>query len=117
MAKVILRQKAIEDLNDIWDYTFEQWSENQADKYYASLKFACKEIGENPNLGNEYKAIRRDLYGLKSGKHIIFYYLISEDEIEVIRILHELKPFGCANILMFFLSFYIKKIKQLIYVL
>ena len=23
MAKVILRQKAIDDLNDIWDYTFE----------------------------------------------------------------------------------------------
>ena len=26
---------------------------------------------------------------LKSGKHIIFYQLIAEDEIEVIRILHE----------------------------
>lgn len=31
MAKVTLRQKAIDDLNDIWDYTFEQWSEKQAD--------------------------------------------------------------------------------------
>ena len=89
MAKVILRQEAIDDLNDIWDYTFEQWSENQADKYYATLKFACKEIGENPELGREYNGIRRNLLGLKSGKHIIFYHLISEDEIEVIRILHE----------------------------
>jgi toxin ParE1/3/4 len=33
MAKVILRQEAIDDLNDIWDYTFEEWSEVQADKY------------------------------------------------------------------------------------
>jgi len=33
MAKVILRQEAIDDLNAIWDYTFEQWSEKQADKY------------------------------------------------------------------------------------
>jgi len=89
MAKVILRQEAIDDLNDIWDYTFEQWSENQADKYYATLKIACKEIGENPELGREYNGISRDLLGLKSGKHIIFYHLISEDEIEVIRILHE----------------------------
>jgi toxin ParE1/3/4 len=89
MAKVILRQEAINDLNDIWDYTFEQWSENQADRYYATVKFACKEIGENPELGREYNEIRKNLLGLKSGKHIIFYHLISEDEVEVIRILHE----------------------------
>jgi toxin ParE1/3/4 len=48
MAKVILRQEAIKDLNEIWDYTFEHWSEKQADKYYSQLKYACKEIGENP---------------------------------------------------------------------
>lgn len=89
MAKVILRQEAIKDLNAIWDYTFEQRSENQADKYYLTLRFACKEIGENPGIGKEYRGIRRNLLGLKSGKHIIFYHLISEDEIEVIRILHE----------------------------
>lgn len=89
MAKVILRQKAIDDLNDIWDYTFEKWSENQADKYYATLKLTCKEIGENPEFGREYAEISRSLLGLKSGKHIIFYQIISEDEIEVIRILHE----------------------------
>jgi len=89
MAKVILRQEAIDDLNDIWAYTFEQWSENQADKYYATIKFACKEIGENPNLGREYTEISKNLLGLKTGKHIIFYQLIAIDEIEVIRILHE----------------------------
>lgn len=89
MAKVILRQKAIDDLNDIWDYTFEQWSENQADKYYGTLKSVCKEIGTNPDLGKEYAGIERNLLGFKSGKHIIFYHVISEDEIEVIRILHE----------------------------
>ena len=89
MAKVILRQEAIDDLNNIWDYTFEQWSENQADKYYSTLRFACTEIGENPDIGKEYTEIRKDLLGLKSGKHIIFYHLTSEDEIEVIRILHE----------------------------
>ncbi len=33
MAKVILRQEAIDDLNDIWDYTFEEWREKRVDKY------------------------------------------------------------------------------------
>lgn len=32
MAKLILRQEAIDDLTDIWDYTAKIWSKNQADK-------------------------------------------------------------------------------------
>ena len=31
MAKVILRQKAIDDLNDIRDYTFKQWTKECKD--------------------------------------------------------------------------------------
>jgi toxin ParE1/3/4 len=89
MAKVTLLRKAIDDLNDIWEYTFEKWSENQADKYYESIKFACKEIGSNPKIGKDYAEISKNLLGTKSGKHIIFYRIISEKEIEVIRILHE----------------------------
>ena len=89
MAKVILRQKAIDDLNDIWNYTFEQWSENQANKYYDSLKTTCNELGENPELGREYFGISRNLLGFKTGKHIIFYHLTSTNEVEIIRILHE----------------------------
>lgn len=89
MVKVILRQEAIDDLTDIWNYTLWEWSERQAEKYYEAIKFACKEIGENPGIGKNYTEISKHLFGLKSGRHIIFYHQISEDEIEVIRILHE----------------------------
>lgn len=89
MAKVILRQEAIDDLNNIWEYTFEKWSENQADKYYAMLKLACKEIGKNPEIGKQYNKITKNLLGLHSGRHIIFYQLVDDEEIEIIRILHE----------------------------
>ena len=89
MAKVTLRQKAIDDLNTIWDYTFEKWSEKQADKYYAIIKMACNGIGDNPDIGKEYYGINKNLFGLKSGKHIIFYKQMSNDRIEIIRILHE----------------------------
>jgi toxin ParE1/3/4 len=44
MAKVIFRQEAIDDLNDIWIYTTDEWSEKQADKYYAAIEFACTQI-------------------------------------------------------------------------
>jgi toxin ParE1/3/4 len=89
MAKIILRQEAIDDLTDIWDYTLQKWSENQAEKYYNNIKQACKEISENPNIGRSYDEISKYIFGLKSGKHIIFYHSVAEDEIEVIRILHE----------------------------
>lgn len=89
MASVVLRQAAIEDLSDIWDYTAMRWSEKQADKYYQSIKYACFEIGAIPDIGKEYIEISKSLLGFRSGKHILFYHIISEDEIEVIRILHE----------------------------
>ncbi|PIV51044.1 MAG: type II toxin-antitoxin system RelE/ParE family toxin [Flavobacteriaceae bacterium CG_4_8_14_3_um_filter_34_10] len=89
MAKVILRKEAIDDLNNIWKYTFEKWSENQADKYYEMLKLACKEIGKNPEIGKGYNKITKNLLGLHSGRHIIFYQLITQSEIEIIRVLHE----------------------------
>lgn len=89
MAKVILRQKAINDLNDIWDYTFEKWSEKQADKYYTTIKLSCSIIGKNPDIGKQYDGISKDLLGLKAEKHIIFYKSITENRIEVVRILHE----------------------------
>jgi toxin ParE1/3/4 len=89
MAKVIFRQQAIDDLNAIWTYTYDEWSEKQADKYYASLEFACLQIGENPDLGKEYEEIKRNLLGLRTGKHIIFYQVVNDQKIEIIRILHE----------------------------
>ena len=94
MTKITFRQKAIEDLSKIWDYTMSEWSEIQADKYYSLIKFSCKEIGLNPKIGKEYPGISRNLLGLKSGKHIIFYHQVSENEIEIIRILHEQMDLG-----------------------
>ena len=89
MAKVVLRQKAIDDLNNIWFYTFETWSETQADKYYATIKTACNGIANNPYVGKEYEGINKKLLGVKSEKHMIFYQIINPERIEIIRILHE----------------------------
>ena len=89
MAKFHLTNKAVEDLAQIWNYTYNEWSENQADKYYNLLLDSCQEIAENPNRGKKYDLVTERLLGYKSNKHIIFYMIISNDEIEVIRILHE----------------------------
>lgn len=88
MAKYHLTNKAVEDLADTWNYTFEEWSENQADKYYLLLLDSCKEVAENPNLGKQYDNVTDQLLGYKSNEHILFYQIISSNEIEIIRILH-----------------------------
>ncbi len=89
MLKICFRQKANDDLNNIWNYTYENWSGIQADNYYSTIKFACLKIAKNPKPGKSYREIRENLLGLKSGNHIIFYSWISKNKIEVIRILHE----------------------------
>jgi toxin ParE1/3/4 len=89
MAKFKLTNKAVEDLSRIWDYTFEVWSEQQADKYYNGLITYCLEIAENPDLGKKYEGISKQLLGMKANQHIIFYRTLSESHVEITRILHE----------------------------
>ncbi|WP_298115381.1 type II toxin-antitoxin system RelE/ParE family toxin [Flavobacterium sp.] len=88
MVKFHLTNKAVEDLSKIWDYTFEIWSEHQAGRYYFELLQDCQEIAKNQNLGRNYNEIINDLLGYKSNQHIIFYRIINENEIEIIRFLH-----------------------------
>lgn len=88
MAKYHLTNKAIEDLTEIWNYTFDEWSEKQADKYYSLLLDSCQEIAENPNFGKEYTIVADNLLGYKSNLHIIFYMVLTNTEIQIVRILH-----------------------------
>jgi len=88
MAKYVLTNKAVKDLSDIWEYTFDNWSERQADKYYQMLIENCKELSKNPNLGKNYEGVLNRLFGLKTGRHIIFYRIENANEIEITRILH-----------------------------
>ena len=88
MAKYHLTNKAFEDLAEIYSYTFEEWSEKQAEKYYLMLLSSCEEIAENPDLGKKYDIVTENLLGYKSNEHLIFYLKLSNTEIEVIRILH-----------------------------
>ena len=93
MAKFHLSKEAVEDLDSIWLYTLETWSEDQADFYYHELVKACQDIANHPtDLDKEYKEIMPGLYGHHLYKHLIFYILV-EDSVEIIRILHERMDF------------------------
>ena len=89
MAKYELTNKAVEDLSGIWEYTLERWSEQQADKYFNLLLGSCQDIANNPELGKNYEGITKDLFGLKTNRHIVFYRKRINQPIEITRILHE----------------------------
>lgn len=89
MAKYVLTNKAVEDLTGIWEYTMEKWSEQQADKYFKLLLGSCQDISNNPELGKNYYGITKDLYGLKTNRHIVFYRKRINQPVEITRILHE----------------------------
>lgn len=89
MSKLIFRQKAVDDITDIWEYTVAEWSQNQAEKYYLLIQSACDKIAADFNIGKAYEAIHPGLHGYPIGRHIIFYQRVETGEVEVIRILHE----------------------------
>ncbi|TRW27350.1 type II toxin-antitoxin system RelE/ParE family toxin [Flavobacterium zepuense] len=88
MAKYYFTNRAVDDLSDIWNYTFDAWSEQQADKYYELLSDGCQQLANNPNLGKLYTEIGNLLLGYKLGEHVVFYTIINNEEIEIVRILH-----------------------------
>lgn len=89
MAKYKLTNQAVEDLTNFWEYTFEKWSEKQAEIYYKMLVENFEHIAENPNIGKSYSEIKEELFGLKANRHIIFYRKLINNPIEITRILHE----------------------------
>ncbi len=89
MAEYLLTPRALDDLNEIWNYTVEKWSEEQADKYYGMLVDLFEKLVEEPDLGRRYDIVQPGLLGMKVGRHVIFYRHKRAGVIEIIRILHE----------------------------
>ncbi len=89
MANHKLTKRAVKDLSEIWLYTYETWSERQAEKYYSLLIDTIRDLSNKPEIGRSYSIIETGLQGVKVGRHIIFYKVISNQDILVIRILHE----------------------------
>lgn len=89
MAKYVLSERAKRDLVDIWRYTLDNWSEEQAIKYYNKLMDGCELIASaSDTVGRSYEEVRPGLRGMICGRHIIFYRIISKEWIRIVRILH-----------------------------
>ncbi len=82
------KPKAIDDIENIDNYTLETFGKAQADKYYNLLFSAFKKLDIQPSIGTDYSSICENLEGYRMESHVIFYTRKAED-IEIIRILHK----------------------------
>ena len=81
--------KANFDINSIWLYTYENWSLDQAERYYNQLIAEIENISKHPESGRQFFRGGKNFMYTPVESHLIFYRIDSEMELEVIRILHK----------------------------
>jgi toxin ParE1/3/4 len=89
MARFRISSKAAEDMDNIWIYTSEQWSIDQANKMYDLLRDQILFIAENENSGKPYDEVKYGLRGSILNPFIIFYKMGEDGIVEIERILHQ----------------------------
>lgn len=87
--------QASEDIENIWLYTFQNWSLGQADRYVNLIFDEIEYLADNPDAGRDFNHIRKNYRCSKVKSHLIFYRLMSKQtDIEIIRVLHQRMDIG-----------------------
>jgi toxin ParE1/3/4 len=81
-----LSPMAQSDLEEIWLYTFQQWSLEQADKYHCSIMAAIEGLASGSNVAQR-TSVREGYWKFRTGMHVI-YFRCSDAYLDVSRILH-----------------------------
>ena len=84
-----ISEKAIQDLENIWLYTLETWSEAQADKYYGMIMAKIEFIIQNFDCGISRDYIKFGYRSIAVQSHLIFYRRADDGIVEIVRILHQ----------------------------
>ena len=86
--KRVLSPRAQADVDDIWEYTAQQWGERQAEIYISLIEEGVDEIADNPGVGRPCDDVRPGYRRYPVGSHVLFYRVRAAD-IVVVRILHQ----------------------------
>ena len=86
---------ASQDLENIWLYTFENWSIEQADRYLNLIIDEIEYLAQKPDSGSVFSSVRKGYYRSRIKSHFIFYRIDHKnDVVEIIRILHQRMDIG-----------------------
>jgi toxin ParE1/3/4 len=84
-----ISSEALSDLEEIWICTRKKWSKEQADRYYSLLIDDIEFLQSNYYTGKSAEYIRLGYRVSFVKSHIIFYKIVDDQKLEVIRILHQ----------------------------
>ncbi len=88
--KYKISQAASRDIENIWLYTIEKWSIEQADRYFNLIMDEIEYLAKDSKSGKDYSMVRKGYFRSQIKSHFIFYKINSKNqEIEIIRILHQ----------------------------
>ncbi|MCB1734290.1 MAG: type II toxin-antitoxin system RelE/ParE family toxin [Gammaproteobacteria bacterium] len=89
MGTFSLTHTAKNDLRGIAQFTEERWGRAQRRHYLKGLDEAFQMLAASPELGNACDYIEPGLRKYPFQSHVVFYDLLSEKEIQVVRVLHK----------------------------
>lgn len=87
-AQFRITSRAKADLRNIWHYTRESWSEEQADSYIRELYKRFEWLALRPRNGRHRPDIAEGYYCFPQGRHLVF-YLIHDGGIDIIGVPHK----------------------------
>lgn len=89
--RIKFRASSSADMRRVSRETKARWGDAQAAAYSAMLRDDIKSLQEFPHRYPEFEG-RPRLHRMNSGKHAVF-YLIGEERIEIVRVLHAAMDF------------------------
>jgi len=87
--RYLISEKANQDIENIWLYTYETWSLEQADRYYNLILDEIEFIAKNFETGKPVDYIIKGYRTSLVKSHIIFYKKSRSNVVEIIRVLHQ----------------------------
>jgi toxin ParE1/3/4 len=82
-----LSPEADRDLENIFEYTADQFGLEQAIAYVSAFEAVFHRLFDTPHLGKHRREIRVGLRSLVKDQHIVFYRVLA-DRIRIVRVLH-----------------------------
>ena len=87
--KFSISEKANDDIEKIWLYTFENWSVEQADRYYNLIMDEIEYLAANFESGKSVDPIKKGYRVSRVKSHLIFYRKSKGNLVEIVRVLHQ----------------------------
>ncbi len=86
MKKIRLSPAAQNDLDEIWDYSNENWGARKAQEYVEAIRDTLTAIAAGTRRTTPV-SVREGYFKCAAGSHLVFYRM-NDISLDVIRILH-----------------------------